>query len=184
MSGNKDAPAGRASGGVSRAAFLAALSTIQPGVCAPDHFAGPERGQRAARSGWRFSSHLELGALYTAPGSARWHTIHVLREWDFAELGETAVVLVSELTTNALQAMWALRQQNPSPVRLWLLADWDRVVIVVWDANPLPPVPKDLKPDDESGRGLLLVNTMSSRWGWYETQDPGGKCVWCELVRH
>lgn len=122
MSGNKDAPAGRASGDVNRAAFLAAPRTIQPGVRAPDHFAGPERGQRAARSGWRFSSHLELGALYAAPGSARSHTVHVLREWEFTELGETAVILISELTTNAVQATWALRQQTPcqSACGCWL----------------------------------------------------------------
>ena len=30
--------------------------------------------------------------------------------------------------------------------------------------------------DAESGRGLLLVEAISTRWGWYATSD--GKVVW------
>jgi hypothetical protein len=32
--------------------------------------------------------------------------------------------------------------------------------------------------DAESGRGLLLVEAISQRWGWYATQDTTGKVVW------
>jgi hypothetical protein len=37
--------------------------------------------------------------------------------------------------------------------------------------------------DAESGRGLFLVETLSERWGWYQTQNPDGKVTWCELGR-
>ncbi|WP_315904042.1 ATP-binding protein [Streptomyces fulvoviolaceus] len=32
--------------------------------------------------------------------------------------------------------------------------------------------------DDESGRGLLLLDAVAARWG--VTQHHGGKSVWCE----
>jgi hypothetical protein len=35
--------------------------------------------------------------------------------------------------------------------------------------------------DAEDGRGLLLVASMSSRWGYYHPRR-GGKVVWCELL--
>jgi len=36
--------------------------------------------------------------------------------------------------------------------------------------------------DDESGRGLLLVEAMSSRSGWYSAEDGApGKVVWAAL---
>jgi hypothetical protein len=53
-------------------------------------------------------------------------------------------------------------------------------MIVVWDANPQGPVCKtDVPVDAEGGRGLLLVDVMSERWGWTATADRGGKSVWC-----
>ncbi|KUM74805.1 ATP-binding protein [Streptomyces curacoi] len=33
--------------------------------------------------------------------------------------------------------------------------------------------------DDETGRGLLLLDAVARRWGVDRT--PGGKTVWCEL---
>ncbi|WP_314176266.1 ATP-binding protein [Streptomyces winkii] len=39
----------------------------------------------------------------------------------------------------------------------------------------------ELAPEEaESGRGLLLVDAMATRWG-IETRDPSGKTVWAEL---
>jgi hypothetical protein len=33
--------------------------------------------------------------------------------------------------------------------------------------------------DDENGRGLLLVETLSTQWDWYfPPQHNGGKVVW------
>jgi hypothetical protein len=52
-------------------------------------------------------------------------------------------------------------------------------MIVVWDANPRPPVRTDAGEDDETGRGLILVDAISQRWDWNDTPDTGGKAVWC-----
>jgi hypothetical protein len=56
------------------------------------------------------------------------------------------------------------------------------VLILVWDGNPQLPVRVDPAEDAESGRGLLLVETISSRWGTYATPQLGGKAVWALIA--
>ena len=66
-------------------------------------------------------------------------------------------------------------------VRLRLLSDAARVVIEVWDTNPLPPVVTQADPDDESGRGLMLVDALCERWGWTVPDGWCGKAVWAQI---
>jgi anti-sigma regulatory factor (Ser/Thr protein kinase) len=129
---------------------------------------------------WPLQSFLELGALPGAVPCARLHTRHVLREWGLTALRDDAELLVSELLTNAVHASRSM--EWTFPVRLRLLSDRAQVLIVVWDANPQPPVPTDAGEDDETGRGLILVEAISERWDWSATPDTGGKMVWC-IVR-
>ncbi len=50
---------------------------------------------------------------------------------------------------------------------------------MVWDANPNPPVPMQPDACTEGGRGLMLVEALSSRWDWYPVADMiEGKVVW------
>jgi anti-sigma regulatory factor (Ser/Thr protein kinase) len=134
---------------------------------------------------WPLVSSLELAALPTAVPCARLHAKHLLWEWGASGTTETIELLVSELTTNAVQAM-AGHDGQPT-IRLRLMSDNTRVRIEVWDGDPRPPVPKDLGADEipdpaaESGRGLLLVAALSTRWNWAATHEPAGKVVWCEL---
>ncbi len=65
--------------------------------------------------------------------------------------------------TNGIAAARAI--EPISPVRLWLLADTIRILILVWDANPHQPAPAQADEYAESGRGLLLVQALSRRWG-------------------
>jgi anti-sigma regulatory factor (Ser/Thr protein kinase) len=99
-----------------------------------------------------------------------------MKEWGLAGLSEDVELLVSELVTNGVRASTSLPQ--PWPVRLWLLADTQQVLILVWDASEREPVHVDADADTEGGRGLLLVDALSSRWDWYSTKDTGGKIVW------
>ena len=132
---------------------------------------------------WPLQSFLELGALAGAVPCARLHARHVLREWGLAGLADSCELLVSEMITNGVQASRAMTQ---AAVRLWLVSDRAQVVILAWDASPLPPVPADPRADSENGRGLLLIDAISERWGWYfPEQQPstgapgqGGKVVW------
>jgi anti-sigma regulatory factor (Ser/Thr protein kinase) len=125
---------------------------------------------------WPRQSFLELGALPGAVPCARLHARQLTWEWGLAGLSEDVELLVSELITNAVRASRSL--PRPWPVRLWLLADTQQVLILVWDASEQEPVRADADADIESGRGLLLVDAMSSKWDWYSTKDMGGKIVW------
>lgn len=184
MNGRRQTPSGRPADDADKAAFLAAPSTVQPSVRAPNPPPWQERGRH--RSAPRSPvSHLELGPLASAVPSARVHARLVVQEWGFGgEFVEVVELLVSELTTNAVLASQALKTFLPSPIHLWLKPDHQRVTAVVWDGNPGPPVLKeDVPVDAEGGRGLLLVQVMSERWGWTPTPDSGGKSVWCIVAQ-
>jgi hypothetical protein len=142
----------------------------------------PQRGPGA----WRHRSYLELGAYPTAPGSARGHTINVLREWALGQFTEAAEIVVSELVTNAVQATRATpwpAEQAPPPVRLWLLSDGAGILVRVWDALPWLPAPRETGPDDESGRGLAIVASLCSKWGHDSPpRETGGKITWALIT--
>ncbi len=125
---------------------------------------------------WPLQSFLELGALPGAVPCARLHARQLLWEWGLTALRDDVELLVSELVTNAVRASQSMEQVFP--VRLRLLSDRSQVLILVWDANPQPPVPID-PGEDETGRGLVLVEALSERWDWGATPDTGGKMVWC-----
>jgi anti-sigma regulatory factor (Ser/Thr protein kinase) len=130
---------------------------------------------------WPLRSFLELSALPSAVPCARLHTRNLLWEWHLTGLGDSELI-VSELVTNAVKISRA--DERTAPVQLWLLADRARVVILVWDASPLPPVRKDIAEDDENGRGLLLVETLSAQWNWYFPPHPrGGKVIWALVTQ-
>jgi len=63
-------------------------------------------------------------------------------------------------------------------VRLWLLTDLKKILVLVWDASPDPPVLVEPDTDAENGRGVFLVAAFSERWGSYPTPRMGGKVVW------
>jgi hypothetical protein len=129
---------------------------------------------------WPLQSFLELGALPGAVPCARLHAQQVLWEWGLTALSESTELLLSELVTNAVQVLRTMTQVTA--VRLWLLSDRAQVVILVWDAIPQPPVRMDTSDEAENGRGLLLVEAISARWGWHFPQDLGGKVVWAQTL--
>ena len=119
---------------------------------------------------------LDLGAVPTAPSCARAWTRQVLWEWRLADLSDTAGLIVSELTTNA---MLTSRREGRSFIRLTLNLDQGELAILVRDFCHSTPQPGNAGADDENGRGLFLVQAISDRFGWYPTDDdPPGKVVW------
>jgi anti-sigma regulatory factor (Ser/Thr protein kinase) len=183
MNGSQYPPIRRSPGDFSQSAF-----NIAPNQSHTGHIGSGPPGEPHPRQDYRrqlpLVSHLELGPLAGAVPSARRHARLVMQEWGLGdEVTTTAELLVSELTTNALAASRALRQPLPSPIHLWLKGGFRRVFITVWDGDPQPPVLREVvSPDAENGRGLLLVDHFSERWGWFEPALFGGKCVWCEVV--
>jgi len=122
---------------------------------------------------------LDLGAVPTAPGCARAWTRVILHEWQLSGLSDAGELIVSELATNALLAS---RREGAASFRLILTLDRDELAILVRDYCRSVPRPQDAGEDDETGRGLLLVQAMSSRSGWYPADDgTPGKAVWAVL---
>lgn len=129
---------------------------------------------------WPLRSHLELGALPGAVPCARLHTRQVLWEWSLDALADNAELVVSELFTNAVAASRGL--PNCPPVRLWLLSDRQQLLILVGDASPQPPTRIDAAETAETGRGLLLVETLATQWGSYAAAGSAGKVTWALLT--
>jgi anti-sigma regulatory factor (Ser/Thr protein kinase) len=125
-------------------------------------------------------THLELAALPSAVSCARGHVRSVAREWGLAHLADTAELLASELVTNAVRASGRLTTRADRAavpvVRIWVATDRTSISLHVWDGNDNMPVRKHVRPQDEGGRGLLLVETLGKDWGAY--REASGKVVW------
>jgi hypothetical protein len=158
-------------------------------------------------------SRLELAVVPSAVRIARHWTADQLAaagpgKAADADLVDSAVLVVSELVTNAIRAV----QHSPAPGtpqpgsftlagRILSFADLGgsslaapppRVCLVivryaalvrieVYDSSlvPLPPA-RAGDDDDESGRGLTVVAALAQAWGWQPRRV--GKVVWCELA--
>lgn len=89
---------------------------------------------------------------------------------------DTLVLLVSELVTNAVVHTASARvvcelRYLPAGLR-----------ISVQDQGHQPCGPRlGRGADDEHGRGLLLVDSLSSAWGAHDAGDGSGRIVWAEL---
>jgi anti-sigma regulatory factor (Ser/Thr protein kinase) len=125
-------------------------------------------------------------AVPAHPAAVAWTrrtTAQVLREWGVEELLDTAMLLASELVTNAVRASGAGNEAGPPTGRAKItFALWLRdtsLLMEVWDPSLQPAIRQDGHLTAESGRGLLIVETLASRWGQRAMDD--GKVVWCEI---
>ncbi len=106
---------------------------------------------------------------------ARRFLFRTLAAWGVSELYPDSVIVVSELVTNAITHAPA-----PGELRLSLLGDVLRVAVT--DSGAGAPEPRHASSTREGGRGLYLVDALTSAWGM-EALPHGGKVVWAELVR-
>ncbi len=138
---------------------------------------------------WPLISDLgPLGALPTAPRLARGFTGAVLSGWGLSRLSDVIELLVSELTTNVVRASTGPdghpRYDTAGKLPLlWvrLLSDHTRLMVEVWDNLPEvlgAPAMRHADPQEESGRGLDMVDTLCQEWGWESVAGWSGKRVW------
>ncbi|MFC4062274.1 ATP-binding protein [Planomonospora corallina] len=124
-------------------------------------------------SGWRLSRHF-LGSTASVREARRFVTTF-LSGWPVAE---TAELIVSELATNAVRHSASGRFGGRFLVTLQ--AGQDRLWLGVLDeGGPSSPVLRPDGPDDEGGRGLLLVSVLADSWGVHG--DEHGRTVWAVL---
>ena len=118
---------------------------------------------------------LALPITSLAPRHARRHLATIGASWP-ADLLDVALLLTSELVTNAL------RYGNGDGIFLTVRHTPDTLRVEVQDANPAAPK-LSRKPDTalEQGRGLHLIDRLATRWGHTPAAEPAGKTVWFEL---
>jgi hypothetical protein len=140
-------------------------------------------------AGFPLRTFLELGAYRSAAGSARGHARNVLAEWGLGDFTEAVTLVVSEMVTNAVNATSEARwEAGLPPVRLWLLggsgsSGTGEVLVLVWDAVREIPRPGEAGEEDESGRGLGIVDTLSGKqWDCYRPGGPDGGKVTRALI--
>ena len=105
---------------------------------------------------------------------ARQVTREVLAAWRLAHVEETAVLLVSELVTNAVRDAACT---DAITLELRVVHTWLR--IEAYRCRPGLAMPRTTGEFDKSGFEFALVDCLASKWGVRETVT--GKTAWAEL---
>ena len=132
-----------------------------------------ERQERRERHGCR----VRLVTGPAAPAEARRRVRDAIRSWRVSVDLDTALLLTSELVTNAVRHEAGQRAQA---VVLAITCSRGRLRVDVHDTSRSLPAVAEVPADAETGRGLLLVETLSDEWGFYRT--PAGKAVYFTLA--
>jgi anti-sigma regulatory factor (Ser/Thr protein kinase) len=117
---------------------------------------------------------IALAAGPSAAAEARRQVRAAIDAWDVPVDPEVAVLLTSELVTNAI------RHEPGETVLLSLTCACGQLRVDVHDTSCSVPVPAHAPPDAEAGRGLMLVASLSADWGFRRT--PAGKAVYFTLA--
>jgi anti-sigma regulatory factor (Ser/Thr protein kinase) len=117
---------------------------------------------------------ISLAATPAAAAQARGHVQAAICAWDVPVDRSVAALLTSELVTNAIM-------HGPSQtVTLVISCGRHELRVNVHDTSRSAPALVDAPVDAEVGRGLMLVATLSTEWGYYRT--PVGKVVYFTLA--
>jgi anti-sigma regulatory factor (Ser/Thr protein kinase) len=117
---------------------------------------------------------VRLATGPAAAGEARGQVRAAIRDWGTPVDPDVAVLLVSELVTNAIM------HETGETVTLGIRCFRSRLRVDVYDTSRSFPVATVAPGDAETGRGLMLVATLATEWGFYQT--PTGKAVYFTLL--
>ncbi|MCG5218216.1 ATP-binding protein [Streptosporangium soli] len=125
---------------------------------------------------------LALPADVASVSGARRYVRDLLDRTGHAQ-ADDAILLVSELFTNAVRHSDSGRRPG-GQVTIAVAGLGPTLHIDVIDAGSadrLPMLCPHVNVASSGGRGLWLVETLATTWGWYDT--PTGRVVWFQL-RH
>ena len=120
-----------------------------------------------------------LAAAPEAAKTARDFTSSTLRDWHLDGLIQEAVLVASELVTNAIRH--GRCTSGAAKVELAWRRQASRVICTVTDCSPQAPVLGSADQDSESGRGLQVVQAIAATWGWMML-SASTKAVWAALT--
>src|ERR1700730_1856455 len=124
-----------------------------------------------------YGCRVPRAAAPAATGEARRRVRAAIRSWPVPVEEDVALLLTSELVTNAVRHEAG---QGAQAVMLVISCSSGRLRVDVHDTSHSLPAVADVPADAETGRGLLLVETLSDEWGYYRT--PAGKAVYFTLA--
>ncbi|MGP9021045.1 ATP-binding protein [Streptomyces sp. BR1] len=120
----------------------------------------------------------QYGMRFTVGAHSARHVRRIVRthldQWAMSELSEAAELAVTELLANVVRHV---------PDRYCVLKLRRRphgVRIEVSDGFPQLPLPRAASDDDESGRGLVLLDAVVDKWGVSPGLTKTGKTIWFE----
>ncbi len=117
---------------------------------------------------------ISLTAGPAAPAQARCQVRAAIYAWNAPVDQAIAVLLTSELVTNAI------KHTVGETVMLAVTCACGQFHVDVHDTSSSLPVVVDGSAGAETGRGLILVASLSTGWGYYPT--PAGKAVYFMLA--
>ena len=117
--------------------------------------------------------HEILPNTLMAPREARIAIARFLSKAQLSQLTDDAQLLASELVTNAVR-----HASGPIDVRAYVRDGFLRLEVGDSSVHCTPEL-RQADADDESGRGMELVDKLSARWGWRARGHI--KVVWLDL---
>jgi DNA-binding NarL/FixJ family response regulator len=135
--------------------------------------------QSEASDPFREHVSIRLPHELLSAGEARRFAAQVVVDWQFDTVLDDTLLVVSELAANALthaDSALELRMSHSSNI----------LRVEVTDDGAGTPEPQPESTTEEHGRGLHLVDHLTTAWGMRETPGAGkgaGKMVWAELTR-
>lgn len=120
---------------------------------------------------------VTLPSTAHAPAVARRHVQDLGAAWP-ARVLDVALLAVSEAVTNAVR-------HGAGAIELCVAVGDGRIRIEVSDDSPEFPRRRPAPGDDlgEGGRGLYLLDALTTGWGTESRMDRPGKVVWMEIPR-
>ncbi|WP_030981860.1 ATP-binding protein [Streptomyces sp. NRRL S-1813] len=133
----------------------------------------------------------QLSATRRGARLARLLAVQQLADWGWARDGEavqTAALLVAELAANAVvhgrvagRDFLLTLAVSPTTTTLPTAPAALRIAVSDCRGERLPAPAPGSQSTDEYGRGLLIIETLATRWGT-EPRPPSGKTVWAEIA--
>ena len=130
----------------------------------------PENGEIDGR---RWASLALDSSPQSVPAARAWAR-DLAETWDLGDLDWTLLQLLTELVTNSV-----LHAGTGSVVRIEQEIETAAVRCAVSDFNPARPRRRVHTSQATTGRGLQMLEQLSSSWG--VEPSPSGKTVWFEL---